>query len=399
MRVSVIVADEADLGLRGLDGVEVFVIDAETRHFDPSRAYVKTLRIAKEAIDAGARHLFVKTDSGLRGNIGSMLKAALDLSSGHFLAFLPAYPDSNRITEGGIQYIDGVPIDRSFFGSDPFNPVASPYVKDLFVGIDAQIVEVPLGLEYRTSFVRPTIAVFDARTNGDLLRIAEYLRTNGQLGVVAGCAGFAQVLPEVLSIPKRKVDPPRLDASLLVVCGSLHPVARAQIECAERSGFVHVVLEPYQQLECGYLDSDQGSRWVDSLEALFSGEDDIVIDTGISRQWKMQEYLEGEGMDKECARERIAAFLGSLTKRLFECGYAKRRALVFIGGDTFLSSYQALGCSEIELVCELDLGTVLSSCRVGGEALRIISKSGGLGDESLLVRLAKRREALSGARP
>jgi Uncharacterized protein conserved in bacteria len=391
IRVAIGVAAGNRTGLSGLDDAEVIILDAETRHLDPDQTYAATYAIAKEAIEVGASHLFVKTDSGLRGNIGSMLKAALDVSGNDFLAFLPAFPDSNRITDAGIQYVDGIPIDQSYFGRDPFDPVTSPYVRDLFKGIDVRIAEMPLSQPYRSSFAEPTIAIFDARTNEDLSEIAESLRDRGRLGVVAGCAGFAQVLPDILAMPRRSVESPAFDRPLLVVCGSLNPVARGQIERGVSSGFLRIALEPFQQLTSGYLESEEGRAWLASLEPALSSSRDVVIDTGICEQQTMREYLRREGIEVEGARPRIAGFLGALTKKLRASGHLERRTPMFIGGDTLFSAYQSLECAEIKPVRELDIGTVLSSCVTRGEELWVVSKSGGLGDEELLVRLARRR--------
>lgn len=56
---------------------DVVVIDTESRHDQADIAYEKNMRAVCWAKNHGARHLYIKTDSGLRGNIGVSLKAAL----------------------------------------------------------------------------------------------------------------------------------------------------------------------------------------------------------------------------------------------------------------------------------------------------------------------------------
>ena len=119
---------------------DVAVIDAEVRHRSQQQAYKICLELVQQAQRCGTDSVYIKTDSGLRGNIGAMFQAALDASGAAVAYYAPALPQMNRLTRGGIQYIDGVPIDKSVFGQDPFEPVHSPYVKDLFRNCRAAII-------------------------------------------------------------------------------------------------------------------------------------------------------------------------------------------------------------------------------------------------------------------
>ena len=50
-------------------------------------------------------------------------------------------------------------------------------------------------------------------------------------------------------------------------------------------------------------------------------------------------------------------------------------------------------CREIEPVCEVEPGTVLSSMRIDGKQIWVITKSGGFGKEELLQMVAQKVEA------
>lgn len=104
---------------------DVAVIDAEVRHKTSQQAYNICLGLVQQALRCGTDTVYIKTDSGLRGNIGAMFQAALDAGGAAVAYYAPALPQMNRLTRGGIQYIDGVPIDKSVFGQDPFEPVHS----------------------------------------------------------------------------------------------------------------------------------------------------------------------------------------------------------------------------------------------------------------------------------
>ena len=113
------------------EDADVLVVDAETRHKKPLEAYLTIFRIVKPAAESGVKYLFKKTDSALRGNIGAELTAMLDATGKSLLSFVPAFPQINRVTVNGVHYIEGIPVDRSVFGSDPFEPVTEANVEKL----------------------------------------------------------------------------------------------------------------------------------------------------------------------------------------------------------------------------------------------------------------------------
>ena len=104
-------------------GAEVLVIDAETRHLPPSQAGAIVEGIVRRAVEQKVPYIYKKTDSALRGNVGAELGALLAASGEKALPFLPAYPQIDRCTRGGVHYIEGRPVAESVFGIDPFEPV------------------------------------------------------------------------------------------------------------------------------------------------------------------------------------------------------------------------------------------------------------------------------------
>ena len=80
-------------------------------------------RLTRSAVENGVGCIYKKTDSALRGNIGAELAALLKASGARNLPFLPAFPQIGRTTKRGVHYIDGVPVNESPFGIDPFEPV------------------------------------------------------------------------------------------------------------------------------------------------------------------------------------------------------------------------------------------------------------------------------------
>ena len=81
---------------------EVLIVDVESRHVSPQEAYQRVYSLVKKAQQMGVRNFYKKTDSTLRGNIGSELSALLDASGEDVLVFVPAFPKLQRTTHNGI---------------------------------------------------------------------------------------------------------------------------------------------------------------------------------------------------------------------------------------------------------------------------------------------------------
>ena len=114
-------------------GVVVISVDLDSRFLDPVMAEE---RFAAAACLPGARVLYKTVDSTLRGNIGAEIRGALRGSRRRRAVVAPAFPAAGRITLGGRQLVDGVPLERTLFADDPRTPVTSSRVADLLVGLD-----------------------------------------------------------------------------------------------------------------------------------------------------------------------------------------------------------------------------------------------------------------------
>ena len=158
----------ADAALTHQDA-DVLVVDTETRHLPAAQAYAAVAELVKRAKGAGVTYLYKKTDSALRGNVGAELAALLENSGSRRLAFLPAFPQMDRVTKNGVQYIGGVPVTESPFGVDPFEPVRHAAVTDLLAEqTDLPAVSFPaLPADGRIP-TEEGILVFDAATVEEL---------------------------------------------------------------------------------------------------------------------------------------------------------------------------------------------------------------------------------------
>ena len=124
-------SDALTAGLLADCQTDVVVADTESRHLPPEDAAARVRAVTRLAKAAGCPVFYKKTDSTLRGNLGAELAAMQDVCGAKRLWFSPAYPALGRTTRGGTQLVNGVPLARTDFAADPFNPVRTDFIPAL----------------------------------------------------------------------------------------------------------------------------------------------------------------------------------------------------------------------------------------------------------------------------
>lgn len=369
---------------------DVLVVDTETRHLPAAQAYAAVEGLVQRAKYAGFAYLYKKTDSALRGNVGAELAALLSASGSRQLAFLPAFPQMNRVTKNGVQYIDGVPVTESPFGVDPFEPVRHAAVTDLLAEqTDLPAASFPALAADSSVPAEEGILVFDAATVDELRSTGRALLNNGGLRVLAGCAGFGAVLPELLGLSGADVTCPALDPRLLVICGSVNAITLAQLDKAEQAGFTRLRLTPHQKLMPDYWRSADGRMTLDHIEETLAAHPYNIIETNDEGgNEPTATAADALGLTREEMRVRIASGVGQLVGALFASPAVG--TLLLTGGDTLLQCMNSVGVHELEPICEMEHGVVLARFGCGGTTRYVITKSGGFGQADLLTALAKR---------
>jgi uncharacterized protein YgbK (DUF1537 family) len=303
------------------------------------------------------------------------------------IPFLPAFPKLNRVTREGIHYIEDVPVAQSIFGKDPFEPILNSKVSDILR--QQTIVPVlihPRKKEYKIS--NSGIQVFDAETEADLKHIGKELGIE-QLRFCAGCAGFAAVLADMLDLKGTATKLPKLEDKLFIACGSVNPVTIGQMKAAQEHGFQHINLNPIQKLETDWVNSKSAGECIRLWLAQVSDKKRFILDVNDPQGCEDTSiYAREHNFTTEQLRVLISSNLAVLIKRMLDKGL--KATLLCTGGDTLMALMQVVGVSELRPICEIATGVVLTEFIYKEKLYHIISKSGGFGEEDLLIRLSEK---------
>lgn len=318
-------------------GIEVLVIDTESRHLAPAEAADRIHLLSGAARERGVRFVYKKTDSTLRGNIGSELGALLAAWPDSPLIYAPAYPQMGRTVRDGRLYVHGTPVNETPFARDPRNPIGDSRIPRML----AAQCDRPVRSVKVTALNRATAAgilVCDGETEAELEAAARFIAESG-CALAAGPAGLAHYLAQLAVLPRKRPAAWPSIRSCLVVNGSMHELSARQVSEAEAGGW------PSAEA-AGVARAVSGSGWV-------------------------------------ILREEPAR-LSQTVRRLL--GEVALDALAVFGGDTAFGILECLGCRRLAPLGEIVPGVPLSRA---GE-LYWITKAGGFGSPDLLGVLRSR---------
>jgi D-threonate/D-erythronate kinase len=355
---------------------EVFADDIDAVSFDTDSRAMPAGFAAKRVVDAahvarGARIVYKKLDSTLRGNVAAELAAALGGTRRDRVIVAPAFPAAGRTTVGGIQRVHGVPVDETEMANDPDTPVRVAYVPGLLaeafssVGVlgvddlaDPEIVH--------RSLEENECVVADADRDADLEALVRAVPDPARV-LWAGSAGLALALGSVYPGPRAgaagvqrvKVRP------VLVVVGSLSGVAREQVR-----GLVGEYGEVDVPLRAG-----ASERTVAAVREALAGRACAVVHSPEERN---------------ASGESVLGSLAEVAALLSERGCFE--GLVLTGGATAVGVARRLGASGIRLEGEVENGVPMGTL-IGPSPYPVVTKAGGFGGPDTLVGAV---EALSG---
>lgn len=371
--------------LNAADDMKVCIVDAETRHLPPEEAYQTVYQLAVQARRAGVRFVYKKTDSALRGNVGSELAAVRAAYGAGMLHFVPAFPKMGRVTKDGIHYIDDCPVADSIFGQDPYEPVQVSRVDEILNRNWA----VPVYLvSWETEPLPDGILAYDCTSDREMEQIVGKILQQPGPYLLAGCAGLASVLSRHLCTGEGNRVLPNLCRPLSVVCGSTNPITVEQVETACQLGAVHLRMRPEEKLDAQWLDTPAGEQRLAVWKRRMEESGCSVLESFSDPDGEnFQAYVQSIGICKEEVRRRIADTLGAILRRLMDMGLD--RTFLITGGDTLLAFLKQIKPENLSPICELLPGVVCLRMTYRSKIYMLLSKSGGFGDRNLVAQLQK----------
>jgi uncharacterized protein YgbK (DUF1537 family) len=343
--LSTIVTTELDVELASAP--RVLVVDTESRHLPSAEAGARVSKLASRAVHESVSLIYKKTDSTLRGNIGSELHALRAAAGSHFLFYVPAYPEMGRTVRAGHLYVNDTLVGETSFGSDALNPVKSSYIPDLLYE-PASLAEA----SDISNVIVPGTYVCDGETDHDLQQAAKALLSRPGITLAAGPAGLAKFIARMISpVPPAVPAMPRL-SRCLVVSGSRHEQSKRQVEQAILNGWT--VFDPRRA--------------------------DHLLPDG----WCI---LENHGYEQKRAAE-FATDLGAIVSGFL--GRCQVDCLILFGGDTAFAILSALRESRMHPLGEILPGLPIARIGTNEKGLYVITKAGGFGPLDVLSQIRTR---------
>ena len=382
--VSVVTSFDAGVrsaGAQGRQDAAVLAINADSRHLDSYNAFLRVGFLVEHAYQAGCRVIFKKTDSVLRGNIGPELAAMWENAGRGCLHFLPAWPDMGRVTRDGVHYVDGQPVAQTRFGKDPFDPVATSSLADLLSTAE-NVPALHVGKDDPMPTGFSGIAYYDIQTTQELEeRCVQISRQTEGTILLAGCGGLAHAFAKVLALdglggPKSNVD----SARLLVLFGSVNPVSQRQCAYATAQGAPTFAVSEAQKLDPNFTTSAAGSALCRAAGQSWDVAPITVVDA--------TSFQPKEGPVPNQVRATISRNIGVLLNAVI--GERKSGTVAVAGGDVLLSFLNTVDSPHVRLLGEVVPGVVDTEVTSGERAYRILTKSGGFGEDDLIVQLANK---------
>ena len=377
---------------------QVISVDTDSRSLPAAQAYDKVKTAAQQLISEGWTDFYKSVDSTLRGNLGAEIEALLDIVKPDCAVIAPAFPKYGRTTVNGVQYLHGVPLHETEFGTDPTAPVKDADIaRRLAEGSRRQagrltLDQVRAGSTTVQSVVRGLLAegidlvVVDIAEQEDLQRICADLSGSGLRIVWVGSTGLAEFVPLAFGVTS-KTDVLHQDHQLdvrpaLALIGSASETTRHQLAHAQtRNGLNIVQLDPARMIQNESATFEEASS---RLRAAIDRGQDVALAVRASREEIAATQQLGATLNLSPAQvaQRIVDGLAQVTSALIQDG--KISGVIATGGDTANALCNTLGAQALEILGEVEAGIPI--LRVLGEkSLPLVTKAGGFGSQAAIA--------------
>jgi uncharacterized protein YgbK (DUF1537 family) len=380
----------------GIEDYPVVVVDTDSRSVHPESAYELTKLGIQTLLRQKFNLFYKKIDSTMRGNIGAEFDAVYDTLRPRFIFFTPAFPAQHRTVRNGCLYVGDRPLHETEFASDPRSPAKDAFVPRIVESQSKRKVGLISAAEWCAperlaskleQFEKEDIAyvLFDASTERDLHRVAEWGKRQPYFVVWAGSAGLADALLPATNAPALAFV--RLSASpVLCVSGSVHPQTRRQVQIlSDQPNVVNLRLGLAEVLAGGAVLEKEIRRIADEADQAVRERRDLLLclaeGPGKANTFGRDGAIFGE---REIS-DRIADALGFAAAEILRTGGIDR--LVLTGGDTARRVCFHADMCTYEILSEVEPGVPFGKLRGDrGNEKYAVTKAGGFGTDQTLLR-------------
>lgn len=364
-----------------LDDDSSYVLDTESRGLESGEAYKLLMQLFKNINFDKFDYIIKKTDSTLRGNIPTEVKALYDSLDKRTVIFAPAFPDIGRITIKGRHYFNDKPLMETEFAKDPVKPITTDCLKTLLMeAFDYECIHMnPDSLNANNNYTNPLYS-FDCSTNSDLIKIVNTFENANVTPLWVGSAGICDAILNNLE--------PQLPSVALIT--SVSEATRKQVKFAEQKG-VKIVQVPVHKLL-----QKQDYKYADDMISFINQGFDVLLISSATYDRNELDITVNEGLKLGLSRLELANLIQEIMSELMEIVLTKvtTSGLFLSGGDTAIGFIKRI-CSEGSLILgEVSNGIPIMQLQKGNfPNLKVITKAGGFGNEdAILYSLRKLKE-------
>ena len=360
--------------------VEVIVVNTATRSVPEEKARSIVSLTLKRLKQLNRKTFYKKIDSTAKGNWVAEIKEVMEIMQPDIVIVAPAFPTWGRTIKNGMLCLKGhkTPTSISRHNSklnnvDLFCKLQSEFGSQVNLIRREILLQRPSEIERYIRQKNHRIFLFDVEQNSDLKKIVEAgCRLEKQI-LWVGSAGLAHFLPFGWGYSQVEATRKSLEVQrpTLLVCGSLNPINKEQIEFLESRGMATNVTIQSNDF---FSNSSKQEKLKLARSELSNGKS-IALNLQLDKKGHPFKQL-----------QIIHDTLQEIIRTLLNEGIVG--PLVLVGGDTALKVVQQTEAKAIQILGEVELGIPYGRW-IGGklENYPLVTKAGGFGHKETLCKI------------
>lgn len=328
---------------------EVIGFTTETRNASPEVARAAVQAVMDLLQSRGSRLVYKKVDSTLRGPIAAEVAALAERLPDARLLFCPANPAVGRTVRAGVLLVHGVPVAATEFGRDPVSPVRESSLRSLLATIAG-----------------PRLVLADAADDSDLEAAVRAMEAGAGPWVAIGSGALARPvalrLVRPIARPARPAEAALPPGPVLFLCGSAHPINRAQASALAAAAGI----PPHPLMPASPLPAVLAARR--SLRE--RGGATLMVDS-----------------TRIAPHVVLEALAFAAAELMAEAGAGR---MFLTGGETAQAVCRRLRIDTLRFVAELEPGVAVADAVASGRQIRLVIKPGGFGSQEAWIQAWRR---------